>query len=224
MDDFGTGYSSLSLPEPVPDRHPQDGPLVPRARSTRTSGLAAAIIALGKSLNLDVVAEGIELPEQIAVAARSRLRARPGLPVRRADDARRAVEYLDGGRRIGRRSARSMQHSHEALDRPGGFSRINLLAPLRHRDFRLLWTGMTDLARRRRHLPRRDGLAGLRALERPGRALAARDRDDHPDDRLPAARGSPQRPARPALADAVRGRRTRRRRRAPRGARRSPAS
>ena len=36
-----------------------------------------------------------------------------------------------------------MQHSHEALDRPGGFSRINLLAPLRHRDFRLLWGGMT---------------------------------------------------------------------------------
>jgi MFS family permease len=35
-----------------------------------------------------------------------------------------------------------MQHSHEALDRPGGFSRVNLLAPLRHRDFRLLWTGM----------------------------------------------------------------------------------
>jgi len=36
-----------------------------------------------------------------------------------------------------------VQHSHEALDRPGGFSRINLLAPLRHRDFRILWAGMT---------------------------------------------------------------------------------
>jgi MFS family permease len=36
-----------------------------------------------------------------------------------------------------------MQHSYESLDRPGGFSRVNLLAPLRHRDFRLLWTGMT---------------------------------------------------------------------------------
>jgi DHA3 family tetracycline resistance protein-like MFS transporter len=36
-----------------------------------------------------------------------------------------------------------MQHSHEALDRPGGFSRVNLLAPLRHHDFRLLWAGMT---------------------------------------------------------------------------------
>jgi hypothetical protein len=36
-----------------------------------------------------------------------------------------------------------MQHSHEALDRPGGFSRVNLLTPLRHRDYRLLWAGMT---------------------------------------------------------------------------------
>jgi DHA3 family tetracycline resistance protein-like MFS transporter len=36
-----------------------------------------------------------------------------------------------------------MQHSYEALDRPGGFSRVNLLRPLRHRDFRLLWVGMT---------------------------------------------------------------------------------
>jgi MFS family permease len=36
-----------------------------------------------------------------------------------------------------------MQHSHEALDRPGGVGRGNLIAPLRHRDFRVLWTGMT---------------------------------------------------------------------------------
>jgi MFS family permease len=36
-----------------------------------------------------------------------------------------------------------MQHSHEALDRPSGLSSVNLLAPLRHRDFRLLWAGMT---------------------------------------------------------------------------------
>src|SRR2546427_3680472 len=36
-----------------------------------------------------------------------------------------------------------MQHSHEALDQPGGFGRGNLLSPLKHRDFRILWTGMT---------------------------------------------------------------------------------
>ena len=36
-----------------------------------------------------------------------------------------------------------MLHSHESLDRPGGFSKLNLLIPLRHAHFRLLWAGMT---------------------------------------------------------------------------------
>jgi DHA3 family tetracycline resistance protein-like MFS transporter len=35
-----------------------------------------------------------------------------------------------------------VQHSHEALDRPGGTRHGSLLTPLRHRDFRVLWTGM----------------------------------------------------------------------------------
>ena len=35
-----------------------------------------------------------------------------------------------------------MHHSYEGLDRAGGASRQGLLAPLRQRDFRLLWTGM----------------------------------------------------------------------------------
>jgi DHA3 family tetracycline resistance protein-like MFS transporter len=35
-----------------------------------------------------------------------------------------------------------MQHNYEGLDRAGGYSRVRLLSPLRHRDFRLLWGGM----------------------------------------------------------------------------------
>jgi MFS family permease len=35
-----------------------------------------------------------------------------------------------------------MHHGYEALDRHGGLSRVGLLRPLRHRDFRLLWGGM----------------------------------------------------------------------------------
>ncbi len=35
-----------------------------------------------------------------------------------------------------------MHHSYEGLDRPGGVSRVRMLTPLRHRDFRLLWSGM----------------------------------------------------------------------------------
>jgi len=35
-----------------------------------------------------------------------------------------------------------MQHSYEALDRPGGRGGARLFSPLRHRDFRVLWGGM----------------------------------------------------------------------------------
>jgi DHA3 family tetracycline resistance protein-like MFS transporter len=36
-----------------------------------------------------------------------------------------------------------MQQSYEGLDRPGGFSRVRLLTPLAHRDYRLLASGMS---------------------------------------------------------------------------------
>jgi MFS family permease len=35
-----------------------------------------------------------------------------------------------------------MQHSHDAFDRPGGLARKHIFAPLKHRDFRVLWIGM----------------------------------------------------------------------------------
>jgi diguanylate cyclase (GGDEF)-like protein len=65
MDDFGTGYSSLSYLS----RFPVDILKMDRSflsTEHEESGLVAAIIALGTSLSLDVVAEGIELPEQIS--------------------------------------------------------------------------------------------------------------------------------------------------------------
>ena len=36
-----------------------------------------------------------------------------------------------------------MQHNFEQSDRPGGYARVGLLRPLRSRDFRMLWTGMS---------------------------------------------------------------------------------
>jgi diguanylate cyclase (GGDEF)-like protein/PAS domain S-box-containing protein len=65
MDDFGTGYSSLSYLSRFPiDILKMDRSFL--APEHEESGLAAAIVGLGNSLNLNVVAEGIELPEQIA--------------------------------------------------------------------------------------------------------------------------------------------------------------
>jgi len=64
IDDFGTGYSSLSRLGDFPiDILKMDRSFL--APEHEHSGLAAAIIGLGTSLNLNVVAEGIEQPEQI---------------------------------------------------------------------------------------------------------------------------------------------------------------
>jgi EAL domain-containing protein (putative c-di-GMP-specific phosphodiesterase class I) len=64
MDDFGTGYSSLSYLSRFPiDILKMDRSFL--SAEHENSGLAAAIIALGNSLKLNVVAEGIEAPAQI---------------------------------------------------------------------------------------------------------------------------------------------------------------
>ena len=64
MDDFGTGYSSLSYLSRLPvDILKMDRSFL--ATGNTDSGLAAAIIAIGERLGLEVVAEGIERSEQI---------------------------------------------------------------------------------------------------------------------------------------------------------------
>jgi EAL domain-containing protein (putative c-di-GMP-specific phosphodiesterase class I) len=62
MDDFGTGYSSLSYL----GRFPVDILKMDRSflAEDKNEPLAAAVIALGESLSLDVVAKGIEYDEQ----------------------------------------------------------------------------------------------------------------------------------------------------------------
>ena len=64
MDDFGTGYSSLSYLSRFPvDILKMDRSFLQAGEAE--SGLAAAIVGLGETLQLDVVAEGIERPEQM---------------------------------------------------------------------------------------------------------------------------------------------------------------
>jgi EAL domain-containing protein (putative c-di-GMP-specific phosphodiesterase class I) len=65
MDDFGTGYSSLSHLSRLPvDVLKMDRSFLREGATAEGSGLATAVVALGGTLGLDVVAEGIELPEQ----------------------------------------------------------------------------------------------------------------------------------------------------------------
>jgi diguanylate cyclase (GGDEF)-like protein len=64
IDDFGTGYSSLSYLERFPiDILKIDGSFV-SAAGTGGSAIARAIVDLGRTLNLEVIAEGIEEPDQ----------------------------------------------------------------------------------------------------------------------------------------------------------------
>jgi diguanylate cyclase (GGDEF)-like protein/PAS domain S-box-containing protein len=65
LDDFGTGYSSLSHLSNFPvDILKMDRSFLREETSAKAGELATAVVALGESLNLDVVAEGIEQHEQ----------------------------------------------------------------------------------------------------------------------------------------------------------------
>jgi diguanylate cyclase (GGDEF)-like protein/PAS domain S-box-containing protein len=65
MDDFGTGYSSLSYLSRFPvDILKMDRSFLRAGAPPETSGLASAVVALGRTLELDVVAEGIEMHDQ----------------------------------------------------------------------------------------------------------------------------------------------------------------
>lgn len=68
LDDFGTGYSSLASLEQLPlTRVKLDRSLIARIDSSnRALAIARAIIALCESLELEITAEGIERPEQLA--------------------------------------------------------------------------------------------------------------------------------------------------------------
>ena len=67
VDDFGTGYSSLSYLKRFPiDILKVDKSFVDDVGdSDKAAALAKAIVQLGKSLNLDTVAEGIEKARQV---------------------------------------------------------------------------------------------------------------------------------------------------------------
>ena len=67
MDDFGTGYSSLSYLQSFPfDKIKIDSSFVANLdRNPQSAAIIRAVIALGRGLNLPVVAEGVETEYQL---------------------------------------------------------------------------------------------------------------------------------------------------------------
>ncbi len=88
IDDFGTGYSSLSYLQQFPvNRLKIDQSFVRGAAAGRELSIARAIVAMGNSLGLEVIAEGVETAEQHALLSTFGCRegqgfhfARPALP------------------------------------------------------------------------------------------------------------------------------------------------
>ena len=116
LDDFGTGYSSLSYLHSLPlDTLKIAKPFIDGLTSgRREASFVGMIVDLARTLELEVIAEGIETADAARRAARAQGRPRPGLlprppergrPAPRAPRAARATTASRGGSRASRPAA-----------------------------------------------------------------------------------------------------------------------
>jgi EAL domain-containing protein (putative c-di-GMP-specific phosphodiesterase class I) len=95
LDDFGTGYSSLSYLGSFPiDVLKMDRSFLSSDTPVDANGLAAAIVALGATLGLDVVAEGIERPDQLEALRALGCETGQGYLIGRPMDAEATTRWL----------------------------------------------------------------------------------------------------------------------------------
>ena len=108
IDDFGTGFSSLSYLK----RFPVDAVKIDRAfvgalgADPHDSALVAAILAMADALGLEVTAEGVETPEQLAELKRLGCRRSQGFYLARPMPAEALTRLVDRGAPLGGRPRR----------------------------------------------------------------------------------------------------------------------
>jgi EAL domain-containing protein (putative c-di-GMP-specific phosphodiesterase class I) len=96
VDDFGTGYSSLAYLKDFPiDRLKIDRTFIKDYPSHDDGVIATSIIVLGQSLDLEVLAEGVETQEQLEFLKRNVCNSYQGHLFSRAVEAKQCEEMLN---------------------------------------------------------------------------------------------------------------------------------
>jgi diguanylate cyclase (GGDEF)-like protein len=111
IDDFGTGYSSLSYLKRFPVQTLKiDRSFVNGLTTDGDDGsIVTAIVAMAKSLKLEVTAEGVETPEQLAFLARLHCDRYQGYLFSRPIPANDCIRLLEGSARIAGRTVASCE-------------------------------------------------------------------------------------------------------------------
>lgn len=99
MDDFGTGYSSLSTLQSFPfDKIKIDRSFVDRVETAKeAAAIVKSVLGLGKSLNIPVLAEGVERDGQLEFLAREQCEAVQGFYFGRPESSEHVREILKSG-------------------------------------------------------------------------------------------------------------------------------
>ena len=117
VDDFGTGLLLARLSPEVPDRRAQDRPLlrVGHRRLSEAAALVHTLVQLGKVLNLETIAEGIEDDEQRLRLQAEQVDTGQGFLFARPLDAKAVDRFLEDFVPITKRSSPKTALAPDAL-------------------------------------------------------------------------------------------------------------
>ena len=98
IDDFGTGYSSLSYLAklPVQTLKIDQAFIAALSESSANNRVVEAIVALGRAMKLDVIAEGVETDEQYAIVRQLGCNLAQGYFIARPMPADQLLKWVDG--------------------------------------------------------------------------------------------------------------------------------